>query len=91
MSLSNKDVVSLCCEELGKIILCMHIKLPNYCVRVYFILFYFFGPRRDRCSADRLTVCAAIVVDTHLGGMRGWDDPVGPETKPKGFYCHEPV
>lgn len=67
-------------------LLCMHIKLPNYCVR-----FGYFGPRRDRCSADRLTVCAAIVVDTHPGDVRGSDSPVGPETKPKGFYCHEPV
>lgn len=49
-------------------------------------------PRRDRCSsADRLTVCVAIVADGHPADVRGLDNPVGPETKPEGSYCQCPV
>lgn len=63
----------------------MHMKLPTVCVCAL-------GPRRDRCSsADRLTVCAAIVVDGRPADVRGSDNPVGPETKPEGSYCQGPV
>ena len=73
------------CKEIDKNLVYINIKFPTVCV-------CFLGPRRDRCSsADRLTVCAAIVVDGHLADVRSSDNPVGPETKPEGSYCQGPV